>query len=93
MTLEETRMTIAETLKVVHDIDNEFGDKMQGVRDGLKAAYDKVEGRLQGVEGMLHSVTDMLRDVGDRANDIGDKVINSAQTLQLAMSCSHCLYG
>jgi len=56
MTLEETRMTAAETLKAIHGIGNKVGDKMHGVQDALQAVQEKVG----GFEGMLRGVTDMF---------------------------------
>ena len=96
MTLEETRMTGAETLKAVHGIDNKVDDKMNGLLDALQAVQDKVG----GVEGMLQSVTDMLQGVGDkvqgvdgRVKDIGDKVLKSAQIDRSPMSTVLMVYS
>jgi hypothetical protein len=91
MTLEETRMTGAETLKAVHGIGDKVGDEIHGVRDAVQAAQDKVEGILQRIEGKLvQSVTDAVlrgrvgdkvQGADDRVKDIGDNVINSTQTV------------
>jgi archaellum component FlaC len=95
MTLEETRMTGAESLRAIHGIGNEVSDKMHGVQDALQAFQDKVggvEGMLQGVTDMLQGVDDKVQGVDVRVKDIGDKVINSAQTVQLAISTALIVY-
>ena len=78
VTLEESRMTGAETLKAVHGV----SDDVQGVQDVLQAVHDKVggvEGMLQGVTNMLQGVVDnKIQGVDDRVKDIGDQVIDSA---------------
>ncbi|KAF8469866.1 hypothetical protein DFH94DRAFT_847734 [Russula ochroleuca] len=51
MTLEETRMTSAETLKAVHGVDNKVGD---------------VEGMLQSVTDMMQGVDDRVKEIGDK---------------------------
>ena len=88
VTLEESRMTGAETLKAVHGI----GDDIQGVQDVLQAVHDKVggvEGMLQGVTNMLQGVVDnKMQGIDDRVEDtrVGDQVINSTQPF--TYSCS-----
>ena len=79
VTLEESRMTGAETLKAIHGV----SDDVQGVQDKLQAVQDKVdgfEGKLQDVTKLLQGVVDnKIQGVDDRVKDIGDQVINSAQ--------------
>jgi len=75
VTLEEARMAAAESLKAVHGVGS-------NVQDTLKA----VEDRMRGMEGVLQGVGDRLQGVDDRVKDIGDKVINSAQTVPLAIT-------
>jgi hypothetical protein len=55
--------------------------------EALKAIHG-VEGVLQGVTDLLHGVRDKVRDLGD-----SDKVIDGAQTIQLAMSTALTVYG
>ena len=92
VTLEESRMTGAETLKAVHGIGDKIGDDIQGVQDVLQAVHDKVggvEGMLQGVTNMLQGVVDnKMQGIDDRVEDtrVGDQVINSAQLF--TYSCS-----
>ena len=92
VTLEESRMTGAETLKAVHGIGDKIGDNIQGVQDVLQAVHDKVggvEGMLQGVTNMLQGVVDnKMQGIDDRVEDtrVGDQVINSAQPF--TYSCS-----
>jgi hypothetical protein len=53
MTLEETRMTGAETLKAVRSIDNKVGGVegiLQGVTDMLQGVGDKVKNSAQSVQ-------------------------------------------
>jgi flagellar hook-basal body complex protein FliE len=100
MTLEETRMTGAETLKAVHGIGNKVDDKMHGVQDALQAAQDKIEGMLQGIDGKLQGVTDaVMRGVGDKVESVDDRVkgiggsaVSSAQAVQLALSTALIVY-
>jgi hypothetical protein len=75
VTLEEARMAAVEALKAIHDV----GSK---VSDTLKAMED----RMRGMEGMLQGVGDRLQGVDGRVRDINGKVINSAQTVPLAIT-------
>ena len=92
VTLEESRMTGAETLKAVHGIGDKIGDDIQGIQDVLQAVHDKVggvEGMLQGVTNMLQGVVDnKMQGIDDRVKDIriGDQVINSARPFTYSYS-------
>ena len=61
VTMEESRMTGAETLKAIHSVGNKVGDNVHGVQDALQVVNDKVG----GVEDMLQAITEMLQGVGN----------------------------
>ena len=61
VTMEESRMTGAETLKAIHSVGNKVGDNVHGVQDALQVVNDKVG----DVEDMLQAITEMLQGVGN----------------------------
>ena len=85
VTMEEAKMAAAESLKAIHGVGNQVGDKVDGV---LKV----VEERMRGVEGMLQGVGDILHGVDGRVKDIGNKFIPGAQSIRLAISTALIVY-
>ena len=80
LTMEETRMVIAETLKVTNRVDdkvdkvddtvNRVDDKVDRVDDKV----DKVDDKVDKVDSKVDKVDDMVNRVDNKVNKVDDKV-------------------
>jgi archaellum component FlaC len=73
LTMEESRMVIAETLKVTNRVDdtvNRVDDKVNKVDDKM----DKVDSKVDNVDDMVNRVDNKVDKVDDKVDKVDDKV-------------------
>ena len=74
LTLEESRMATAETLKVTHTVDNKV-DKVDDKVDKVDDKVDKVDDKVDRVEDKVDKVDDSVNRVDDKVDKV-DNMVN-----------------
>ena len=60
VTVEETRMAAAETLKAIHNIGDKVENDVHGIHDAVKAVGESIKGMIQDVDGRVKVIGDIV---------------------------------
>jgi len=60
VTMEEARMSAAETLKAIHGVGDKVENEAHGIHDAVKVFGNSIEGMIQRVDDRVRGIGDMV---------------------------------